>query len=279
METTRESTQAVNRFLSRLVAFFRRLLGSLLIIFSIIYLSFFGLEMARGTRLGEALQYGVTSTAGYVARLFQGDLGQSTSVRGSSLSIPVAEVMPTMLVNSLGLLAVSLTVATVLGVLLGLVGVRRRSSSIAFVPLLLSLIGVSLPSFFVALLLQLAVIASVRNWGVKPLPVAGFGWDSRLVLPALVLAARPIAQLSRVTSVTLIEILDQDFVRTATAKGLHQRVIRWRHVYPHIFIPVLTTLLHPCGFRSRACRWWNSSSPGPASASICYVPLLAGMMR
>jgi len=241
-ETTTIIHLDFNHFLPKLLAFARRLLSSLLIILSIIYLSFFGLEMARGTSFDAALQYGLSATVGYLGQLVRGDLGESTSVRGGPLAVPVAEVLPSMLINSLGLLAVALVLATVIGIFFGLLSVRRRRTSIAMLPLTLSLIGVSMPSFFIALLLQLGIIAAVRNWGVKPLPVAGFGWDTRLVLPALVLSARPIAQISRVISVALLDVLDQDFVRTATAKGLHRRVIRWRHVYPLIAIPVLTTL-------------------------------------
>ncbi|MGC8838257.1 MAG: ABC transporter permease subunit [Anaerolineae bacterium] len=219
----------------------RRLGFVLLVLLSITFLTFSGLDMSRGKASGPAVADGAQKTVHYLARLAHGDLGVSTSVR-PRLAIPVAEVVGDAFPKSLGLLGASLCIAAVVGVLLGSLAARRRPPSLSTGFLLLSLLGVSLPSFFTALLLQVGVIAFVRTFGRQLVPVGGFGWDAHLVLPALVLAARPIAQIFRVTQVSLATVLDEDYVRTGRAKGLPSRTLMFRHVYPNVAIPILTTL-------------------------------------
>src|SRR5690606_41705060 len=119
------------------------------------------------------------------------------------------------------------------GALIGFAAARWRHSNRSLGLLMASIIGVSAPSFFVALLLQIAAITWTRQTGRALLPVAGFGWDKHLILPVLVLAARPIAQITRVTFVTVGDILDQDYVRTAYSKGLRGYQTRLHHVLPN----------------------------------------------
>jgi ABC-type dipeptide/oligopeptide/nickel transport system permease component len=81
-----------------------------------------------------------------------------------------------------------------------------------------------------------------RRTGIRLVPVGGFGWDSHLILPALVLATRPLAQLARITSVSLSEAAHEDFVRTAWAKGLPIRRVWGDHILPNALVPILTAL-------------------------------------
>ena len=106
----------------------------------------------------------------------------------------------------------------------------------------LTLLGISLPSFTVAALLQIGEVYWYRRFGFRLVPVGGFGWDAHLVIPVLVLAARPLAHLTRITYMTFGEILSQDYVRTAHSKGLHGSVVMWGHAYPNAAIPILTAL-------------------------------------
>ena len=108
----------------------------------------------------------------------------------------------------------------------------------------ISILGVSLPSFLFAMLLWILNFRLYRWFGLShaPFPPQGFGWDLHLVLPALVLAARPIAQVMQITYVATTDILKEDFIRTATSKGVSRRLILSKHVYRNILIPVLTTL-------------------------------------
>ena len=96
------------------------------------------------------------------------------------------------------LLTAALLFALLIGLPLGYVAARHRHSPLSTFTLLLSILGASLPSFFVAMLLQMAVISWIQRTGAPaPLPVGGFGFDAHIVLPALVLTMRPIAQLAR----------------------------------------------------------------------------------
>jgi len=84
----------------------------------------------------------------------------------------------------------------------------------------LSILGISAPAFFLIVILQAAVIRTTLTTGIRLMSVGGFGWDGHLILPTIVLAARPMAQVARVSSVILNHIFNQDYIRTALAKGL-----------------------------------------------------------
>ena len=219
----------------------RRILTSLLVLIAVIYLTYLGLDMARGAPFGESLTQALGDTRAYLARLPRGDLGMSEAGSLNLRPVAVAEILPQLAARSLGLLGVSLLFAVALGVPLGIFAATRRR--FADLPILLaSIAGVSLPSFFTALLLQLAVIKATQTFGRTILPVGGFGWDAHLLLPALVLAARPVAQITRLTYTSVREVMGQDYVRTAYSKGLEERVILLRHILRNAAIPVLTTI-------------------------------------
>ncbi|MFQ5595719.1 MAG: ABC transporter permease subunit, partial [Anaerolineae bacterium] len=220
----------------------RRLLFGALALLAIIFLTFFGLDMARGTVFRAALVRAASKTPAYLGRLAEGDLGLTAAGSITLRPLPVAEVVPAMLTRSLGLLAAALLIAALVGVALGVWAAGRRHANWSVAILLISIIGVSVPSFFAALLLQLAMIRWTRTFGHPLVPVGGFGWDKHIILPALVLAARPIAQIFRVTFVSVGEVLDQDYVRTAHSKGLRPRQVMLGHVIRNAVIPILTTV-------------------------------------
>jgi ABC-type dipeptide/oligopeptide/nickel transport system permease component len=220
----------------------QRLLFGVVVLAVIAFLSYLGLDMAGGVPLGRAWTSAGTKTLAYLPRLLRGDLGMTMAGSSTYAAVPVAEVVPGLLLKSLGLLAVALVFATVVGVSLGIWAARHRHTGWSLITLLVSVTGTSVPSFFAALLLQLAVIGLTRALGRRLLPVGGFGWDERLILPALVLSTRPIAQIARVTFVSVGDLLDQDFVRTARSKGLGQRLIMYRHVVRNAAVSILTTV-------------------------------------
>jgi len=219
-----------------------RLAFGALVLMAIIFLSYLGLSMAQGVAFYPALGSSASKTLGYLGRLSRGELGLSRAGSVTQAPVTVAEVLPVVLFRSLGLLTVVLLVATFVGVVLGLLAAGRRRSNWSLAMLLASIVGVSVPSFFAALLLQLAAIQMTRILGHPILPVGGFGWDKHIILPALVLAARPIAQIARVTFVSVGEVLDQDYVRTAHSKGLQARQVLIFHVIRNAAIPILTTV-------------------------------------
>ncbi len=220
----------------------RRLLYAGLVLLAVIYMTFFGLGVSRGKDLGTTAWLAAGDTADYLGRLARWDLGRTYLANTGGRTAPVTERLPEVLPRTLILLGVSLLIAAVVGVLLGMVAARRRSGWLYPWVLLLSLLGVSLPSFFIALLLQIGVIRLGQQLGRVVLPVGGFGVDAHLVLPALVLAARPLAQVARVTSIAVSSTMGMEHVRVARGKGLRDWAVWWRHVVRVSAIPVLTTL-------------------------------------
>ena len=220
-----------------------RLLYAAVTLLLIIFLSFFGLEMARGAGFSPALGHGLTSTVDYIGRLVQGDLGTAYAAGFGQRRTEVTTIVRETLPRSLGLLAVSLGAATLIGLLLGSLAAGRGTARNQALPIILfSLVGISLPSFFLAMMLQIGVIWLTRTTGRTMIPVGGFGWDLHLLLPALVLAARPIAQITRMSYVSLTDIWRKDFVRTASSKGLSDALLWARHIWPNVAIPILTTV-------------------------------------
>ena len=213
-----------------------------LVLLVIIYLCFFGLDMARGTTFASALSRGTTRTIEYLGQLARADLGNTFSLSSGLRQEKVSAVLLPILLKSLGLLAVSLGVTASLGVGLGTLAARWRHSPLALSINLFATLGVALPSFLVALILQLAALWYIRQTGRSFLPMGGFGWDKHLVLPCLVLAARPIAQVIRVTFNVLSEAWQQDYVRTARGKGASETRVLFRHIFRNAAIPILTTL-------------------------------------
>ena len=240
----RESwTERNQRFVGLSLFVLKRLAFGLLVLVVIVFISFLGLDMARGVDFSRAFSYAADSTVVYFGNLLHGNLGYTSAGSITLRPIPVSSVLADVVPKSIALLTVSLLFATVIGILLGYLAGKRRNSNVSLVFILVSIIGVSIPSFFAALLLQLLMVRWAKTTGsLPPLPIGGFGWDKHIILPALVLAARPVAQIARVTFVTLGTLLGMDYVRTAQGKGLLPRQI-WRgHIWRNALIPILTTI-------------------------------------
>jgi len=219
----------------------------------IIFLTFFGLTMAQVGRagqsadLGQAIPASLAESVDYLSDVLRGNPGtyqreETYYYWSGSPEKSISEAVGRALDKSLVLLLLSMALGGLLGVPLGLGAalLRHRKSSLLF--LVAAIVGISTPSFFLALLLQILEINFYRQTGITLLPVGGFGWDSHLVLPAVVLAARPIAQVARVSFVALAEVLDTDYIRTAHAKGLTTRAVLARHALRNVGVPIFTAL-------------------------------------
>ena len=156
--------------------------------------------------------------------------------------IPAFDLLRDTLTKSGGLLLISMAVALVLGVPLGLGAALSNKKLSSALVVTLSVLGVSTPSFLLAMLFWVVNIYVHRTFEIEVLPSGGFGWDAHLVMPVLVLAMRPMAQIAQVTYVSLMDVLRQDYIRTAHAKGLAWRAVRDRHAMRNILIPIFTTL-------------------------------------
>jgi ABC-type dipeptide/oligopeptide/nickel transport system permease component len=229
------------RFLVRRIAFL--LLTALLIIFFVQL----GMLMARNSStaapifdLGSQAARAWHDTQSYVHQLLTGNLG---IVPQGSGQVPVVQVLRLSYLNSMGLLLAALTGAALMGVTVGALLALTRLSRITTPILTLTILGVSTPSFFAALLLQQGEILYLANTGRRLVSVSGFGWDlDHMLLPLLVLMARPLAYLTRAVYLSLRRVLSEDFVRTARAKGLSQTRTVIIHVLRNTAIPVLTAL-------------------------------------
>lgn len=232
------------RFAIRRVAFI------LAVSLGIVFFAFFGMRMARNSTSPApsynplpAAEYAWTSTLDYVGSLAHGNMGAITVRSGrSSRQVSVAQTIGDTYPKSMGLLLISLLVAALIGIPVGVFAAIHRRSPVSLGTMTATLIGVSVPSFFAAALLQIAEIYWFRATGVRLVPVGGFGWDAHLVIPALVLAARPLAHLARIAYMTFLEILEQDYIRTAHAKGLYDTMVTRGHAYPNAAVPILTAL-------------------------------------
>ena len=182
-------------------------------------------------------------TVAYLADLARGDMGAVAPLFSvSSPSSPVLVELACALPRSVGLLAVAMVLAILLGLPLGIgAGLRCKTRFSGFL-VFLSVLGISTPSYFAAMLLIWFGVWLYRATGMDFIPIHGFGWDAHLVLPALVLAARPAANVMRLGYNALVEVAGADFVRTAHAKGLGPWIVFFRHVLRNAGVPLLTTV-------------------------------------
>jgi oligopeptide transport system permease protein len=201
----------------------------------------FANERATSPQVEAALRahYGVPKNANqffgiYMRRLLvEGSLGPSIKVQGRTVEELIAPAFPVSL--SLGLL--SLTMSVIFGLSLGVLAGLRRNSAADYLSMALALIGVSLPSFVIGGGLMI-VFALWLGW----LPVAGWGSYRHLLMPAIALSLPSAAVIARLSRSGMIEVMQQDFVRTARAKGLPESWVIVRHALRGAIIPVVSYL-------------------------------------
>ncbi|MCK5054433.1 MAG: hypothetical protein KAR65_09145, partial [Anaerolineales bacterium] len=184
----------------------KRLLLGIITIVAIIFLSYLGLDMARGADIQSAFINASSNTGAYLNVLVKGDLGQTAESSFSLFPVSIIEILPEIAKRSLGLLFTSLIFAVLVGVPLGIWAAVRRNTPWALMTIVGSIAGISMPSYFAALLLQILAIKLTQHFGRTVLPAGGFGWDLRLLFPAIVLALRPLAQITRVTFISVSEV-------------------------------------------------------------------------
>ena len=185
------------------------------------------LRVALGLDQPMLIQY-----ANFLGNLARGDLG--TSARTSQ---PVLDEVLARLPATMQLAIVSMAIAALIGIPVGVIAATRRNSLLDYVLSIITLFGVSMPVYWLGLML--IVIFAVN---LQMLPAAGNENLTSLILPSLTLAAFSIALIARMTRSSMLEVLNQDYVRTARAKGLRERGVIFRHALQNAFIPVITVL-------------------------------------
>jgi peptide/nickel transport system permease protein len=170
--------------------------------------------------------------ARFLGDLVRGDLGRSTRSHR-----PVVRELADRFPNTIELTLAGMLVASVIGVGAGVVSATHRNRWPDTVSMVLALGGVSIPVFWLGLMLIL-VFSVTLGW----LPPVGRGTWAQLVLPAITLGAASAAILARMTRSALLEVLGQDFVTTARAKGLGERLVIYKHALKNAMIPVVTVM-------------------------------------
>lgn len=174
----------------------------------------------------------------YVTGLLKGDLGMSLRTKR-----PVLEEIGVRYGNTMALTLASLVWSTVVGVLLGVWSGKNRGKWQDFTGMTLAVSGISLPNFWIGFLLIMAFSVKLR-W----FPTTGTGSWKNLVLPAIALGTSIAAIIARFTRSSIIEVLKEDYIRTARAKGLKEKAVTWGHAFRNSMISVVTVVGLQFGF-------------------------------
>ncbi len=169
----------------------------------------------------------------YLGGVITGDLGPSFKYEGRSVNDIISDAFP--ISAQLGLL--SLMVAVAGGIAAGAISAMRPNGIIDYAVTILSTIGISVPTFIIG-----AVLVYVVGFELGWFPVALWRGPSYMVLPVLTLAAQPMAFIARLTRSGLLDVYQQEYIRTARAKGLSSWTILTRHALGNAILPVITYL-------------------------------------
>lgn len=210
------------------VFFMLRLSGDPVLLFAPMDTSPEGLQEIR-ERMGFedplAVQY-----ARFMGDALQGDFGESTRERRAAIEIVVERLPATLQLGGLALL-----ISVVVGIPLGILSATRHGTGWDTLARIIAVLGQAVPAFWLGLLLILLFSVQL-GW----LPTSGRGGTEHIILPAITLAALSTARYARLTRSTMLDVLGQDYIRTAKAKGLAGQVILWRHALKNASISLIT---------------------------------------
>lgn len=196
----------------------------------------------------------------YFKNLLHGDLGRSVR-NNNKVSAEIHSAFPA----TIELTVLSMIIASILGIFIGVISAVKQYSWIDNISMVGALIGISMPVFWVGMMLML-----IFSWKLGWFPVSGRidlevnfntitqfylldsiitgNWIvfknalSHLILPSLALATIPLAMIARMTRSTTLDVLNKDYVRTARAKGLKEKVVIWKHAFSNALLPVVTII-------------------------------------
>jgi peptide/nickel transport system permease protein len=176
----------------------------------------------------------------WIWQILHGELGKSYRY-----DLPTWEIIKPLLPVTLELALLSIVVAVLLGVPTGVVSAVRQDSALDYVLRVMSLAGLSMPSFWLGMVIILTLVAWLR-W-VPPMTYVPPTQDLALnavqfLLPALAVGYRSSALIMRITRSSVLEVLREDYIRTAEAKGQRPRAVVWRHAFSNAMLPVVTVI-------------------------------------
>ncbi len=238
----------------------KRVLGAVLVMWAVATLVFFMLRILPGDPLAAMLfdagdpqaaeelkvKFGLDQPM-YVqywkwfTLALQGDLG--ASIYGSR--VPVSQILIEAAPRTLSLAALSFFVAVIIAIPAGLVSALRRGSAVDHGVTLVAFIGLSMPDFWLGILLILFFAANL-GWlpaiGYQPLSEGFWPWLSHLILPAIAAGTAFSAIIARMVRSSMLEVMKTDYVRVAIAKGLRPSRVTMGHAFPNALIPVITVM-------------------------------------
>jgi peptide/nickel transport system permease protein len=176
----------------------------------------------------------------WIRQLFAGDLGKSYRY-----DLPAWEIIKPLVPVTMELAALSIVIAVVLGVPTGVISAVRQDTTLDYVLRILSLAGLSMPSFWLGMVIILGCVAWL-GW-IPPVTLVRPGENFRLhlvqfLLPALAVGYRSSALIMRITRSAVLEVMREDYIRTAWAKGQSGRTVIWHHALKNAMLPVITVI-------------------------------------
>lgn len=188
-------------------------------------------------------KYGLDKSVGeqyimYLGNCLHGDLGISLNTNR-----PVATIIGEAFVYSFDLGIRAIIMAFIIGVFLGTIAAVKQGGALDTFCMLIALIGVSVPSFIVASVLQYFLgLQLYLNTHVQVFAVTGWEGFNSKILPVFTLSFGSLAQISRLMRTSMLDVLGQDYIKTAKAKGLSQKAIIWKHAIRNAIMPVVTVM-------------------------------------
>ncbi len=239
----------------------KRLLHAIFVVLGVLTLVFFSLHITPGDPINMLVpaeagagaseeliaqlraRHGLDQPIGvqyfrYIQNAVQLDLGNS--IRSGR---PVLQDLIRLYPATFELTVASLLIATLLGTAAGIIAALNRSGVVDNLVMAFALLGVSLPGFLLGLLLML-VFALQLGWLPPSGRVGGFSWEAirHLILPAATLGVAAAAIIARLVRASMLEVLKEDYVRTARSKGLPERPVILRHALKNALIPIVTVI-------------------------------------
>ncbi|SHH26476.1 ABC transporter permease [Tepidibacter thalassicus] len=167
----------------------------------------------------------------YLGNVLKGDLGPSFKLKGQTVNEIISRSFPAS--AQLGIIATILIL--LIGVPIGVIAALKQGTWLDNAVMFLAIAGVTIPSFVIATLM--IYVFSVK---LNVLPAARWGSFEQMIMPTIALAAYSLAFVARLTRSTMLEVISQDYIRTARAKGLSERVVIFKHALKNALIPIIT---------------------------------------
>jgi oligopeptide transport system permease protein len=237
----------------------KRILWMIPIVFFVILITFLLMHLAQGSpwdkaggrQLSQAVVNNLNAKYGlnkpeyqqfelYLWNVAHFDFGLSYQYEGKTVAGLIAEGVP--YTATLGIIAFIIIVP--IGVGLGVLAALRQNTRVDYITMGFATVAASFPNFVVGALMVVVFSVLMAKWTQHAffLPAADFGLDDHLIMPVITLSLLPIAYTARLTRASTLDTIRQDYIRTAWAKGLSERLVVVKHVLKNSLIPVVTTL-------------------------------------